>query len=335
MIVLKTKGIRSMRRIFLLCPGNSVTGGPEALHQLALALNEFGQDARVVYYPFDGEFDTPLPYQSYSPRIARYSEITSDDVVIVPETRTKFIKPLPTSKVVVWWLSIDHYYGYPLSTPSFLSRFNHFFRIIKGRKLSLGQMSTCLHISQSEYAVQHLLSKGLSSIKVTDYLNQVHTSSHSEFAIKKPKVLFNPKKGYIHTSKLISACPDIEFIRIENMTASEVHSLLNESMIYIDFGNHPGMDRLPREAALAGCAVITGRQGAANFTQDVSIPDAFKINEFDDSFESNFREVALNVLENFEQVTLEFDDYRKKIIHGKQLFEEEVSAFIAELDKSF
>lgn len=39
------------------------------------------------------------------------------------------------------------------------------------------------------------------------------------------------------------------------------------------------MDRLPREATLAGCVVITNREGAANFDEDVPLP--FKFAQFD------------------------------------------------------
>ncbi|KAL3809235.1 hypothetical protein ACHAXA_005283 [Cyclostephanos tholiformis] len=50
---------------------------------------------------------------------------------------------------------------------------------------------------------------------------------------------------------------------------------------YIDFGPHPGMDRLPREAALAGCIVITNREGAAAHDEDVPLPQEFKFRTFD------------------------------------------------------
>ena len=50
---------------------------------------------------------------------------------------------------------------------------------------------------------------------------------------------------------------------------------------YIDFGPHPGMDRLPREAALAGCVVITNCEGAANFQEDLPLPSEFKFGSFD------------------------------------------------------
>ena len=41
------------------------------------------------------------------------------------------------------------------------------------------------------------------------------------------------------------------------------------------------MDRLPREAALAGCVVLTNREGAANFNEDVPLPSEFKFKTFD------------------------------------------------------
>ena len=41
------------------------------------------------------------------------------------------------------------------------------------------------------------------------------------------------------------------------------------------------MDRLPREAALAGCVVITNREGAANFEEDLPLPYAYKFDQFD------------------------------------------------------
>jgi hypothetical protein len=40
------------------------------------------------------------------------------------------------------------------------------------------------------------------------------------------------------------------------------------------------MDRLPREAALAGCVVITNREGAAANDEDVPLPTRFKFHDF-------------------------------------------------------
>ena len=47
--------------------------------------------------------------------------------------------------------------------------------------------------------------------------------------------------------------------------------------VYIDFGHHPGQDRLPREAAACGCLVVTGTRGSAGFHADVPLPPALKL----------------------------------------------------------
>jgi len=55
---------------------------------------------------------------------------------------------------------------------------------------------------------------------------------------------------------------------IENMPADTVHETLLKSQIYIDFGHHPGKDRIPREAAMSGNIVFLHERGAAAFHLD-------------------------------------------------------------------
>ena len=61
------------------------------------------------------------------------------------------------------------------------------------------------------------------------------------------------------------------------LSPEQVQAMLKKAKVYIDFGGHPGMDRIPREAALAGCIVVTNREGSAAFRQDVPIPSQYKI----------------------------------------------------------
>ena len=51
-----------------------------------------------------------------------------------------------------------------------------------------------------------------------------------------------------------------------------------ESKVYIDFGNHLGKDRIPREVA-SGCCIITGKTGADKYKEDVYIGEKFKFDE--------------------------------------------------------
>jgi peroxiredoxin (alkyl hydroperoxide reductase subunit C) len=67
------------------------------------------------------------------------------------------------------------------------------------------------------------------------------------------------------------------------------------------------MDRLPREAALAGCVVITNSEGAAKYASDVPIPSKFKFKRFDvDKIHARLK-ACLNT---FEEQTALFEPYR-------------------------
>ena len=50
-------------------------------------------------------------------------------------------------------------------------------------------------------------------------------------------------------------------------------------MIYVEFGNNPGNDRLPREAACVGCIVLAKRAGGSAYFEDMPLDDRFKFNE--------------------------------------------------------
>jgi hypothetical protein len=97
-------------------------------------------------------------------------------------------------------------------------------------------------------------------------------------------VVYNPAKGIHYTNEIIRrAGQTLQIVPIGKgpngqvrMTGTEVTNLLHRAKVYIDFGPHPGMDRLPREAALAGCIVLTNRDGAAGYDVDVPLPNEFK-----------------------------------------------------------
>jgi len=154
-------------------------------------------------------------------------------------------------------------------------------------------------------------------------------------------VVYNPAKGMHYTDEIIRrACgkkakthPDgsvsgggITFSPIgkgeggrERMTGEEVVALLKRSKVYIDFGPHPGMDRLPREAALAGCVVITNREGAADYDEDVPLPNEFKIKSFDvDKIHTILKDCCNN---HGEHAKTKMKSYRKWILGQEKQME--------------
>ena len=107
------------------------------------------------------------------------------------------------------------------------------------------------------------------------------------------------------------------------MSTDEVKVLLSQSKVYIDFGNHPGKDRLPREAALLGCCIITGKRGAAKYDEDVSIPAKYKFDDVKKEIEK-IGNMIKECIDNYEINIKEFEDYRKKIANERKQFEKDV-----------
>ena len=109
------------------------------------------------------------------------------------------------------------------------------------------------------------------------------------------------------------------------MTPAEVKNLLLTSKVYIDFGNHPGKDRIPREAAVSGCVVITNKKGSANYFEDVTIDELYK---FEDVLSN--KEKFVNLIDD---VFLNFPDHSDKFEAYRKLLFNEESKFESDLDK--
>ena len=76
--------------------------------------------------------------------------------------------------------------------------------------------------------------------------------------------------------------------------------LMKKSMIYIDFGNHPGRDRIPREAVINGCIIITGRRGSSANDEDIPIDEKYKIDHKSENFHRIFENLCNDIFENYE-----------------------------------
>ncbi|MFQ1802256.1 hypothetical protein ACK36F_07500 [Aeromonas veronii] len=320
-----------MKRVIVCCPGNCVTGGPELIHQFIDALSTRGVDANVAYYPFNEEFNIPEPYKKYAINVIRLEDIQNDDLVVLPEVATKFVKKFPENNIFIWWLSVDNYFGYK-GVNLIKEKLRHYYDIVVGEKVSIARIKgiNVINLVQSQYAKDFLLKNGIASHSLTDYLNEEHLEQNVNFKGKEKIIAYNPKKGMKYTQKLISAFGDYKFIPIENMTAIEVRKLLQSSMIYMDFGRHPGKDRFPREAAMAGCCIITGREGSALNDIDVCVPRKYKIDAASESFINDFGGLVDKIFSNFEQCNNEFEEYRTIIVNERFEFNRQVDFFVSQ-----
>ena len=113
---------------------------------------------------------------------------------------------------------------------------------------------------------------------------------------------------------------------LSGLSPHEAAELLRSSTIYIDFGHHPGRDRIPREASSAGCAVLSTQLGAARFTEDMPLPDW--------SFFSDVDELRHKIAQihsgDLDAVALQ-RDYRQWVSKNREVFEEEVRLLLQEI----
>lgn len=321
--------------IYVLCPANNKTGGTELLHQLVDELNNLNKKAYIVYY-FEGKYDknnpTPVEFLKYNLKICKLNNIidNKDNVLIIPEVCLGKHKKFKKIKKAVWWLSVDNFKimsGYKnrlkrFGFKSFLKHIalNDFFTTKDLLKIDY-------HLYQSYFAKSFLNKQKIDSGKMfylSDYINDIYNSDYN-INEKENIIIYNPKKGFEFTKKIINYNKTLKWIPIQNMTNMEVQKLMKRAKIYVDFGNHPGKDRIPREAAMSGCCVFTNRKGSAGFSEDVPILDKYKFDDID----SNIEMIVKNLnecLDNYNSNINDFKDYRDFIKNEKNVFKNDVKS---------
>jgi hypothetical protein len=322
-----------MSKVVVLCPANVVTGGPELLHQFVHELRVSSIDASVLYYPY-GEHVTVDAYKKYNIKTIDFNAIQGDEVIILPEVATNLAYDFEANPTYIWWLSVDNYFkAYP---NNILGRIKFNLKKLLNKRLvpvPLKKMDNYKHLSQSEYGLLFLKRHGVrDALKLTDYLNEVHLNNVVDSEFKQNIVAYNPKKGVEFTKSLIHAHQSIRFVPIQNMTAEEVGELLNKSKVYIDFGEHPGKDRIPREAAMANCIIITGKRGSAANNIDVSINNEYKFNETPDDIQ-NIGKLIENIFEEYDEHSKRFVPYRGTIMSEKSEFALQTKDFIKKISQ--
>jgi hypothetical protein len=320
---------RGTKRFVVMCP-LATTGGPEALHQLVNALNYHGQRAHICYYPFSERSETPNEYKPYACDQTNFYD-DENTTFIVPETATEILRKISKGKKSIWWLSVDNYLRqlkknkHPILTRLLNRNSNS-----KNGPLLIREMTqdrSITHYAQSAYALNFLKKNFNTSLMVSDYIRDCHeTADHHLNSSRYNWILYNPQKGFKVTKALMKKLPKVTFIPIRGMSPEQVSMLFRISKLYIDFGNHPGRDRLPREAALGGCCVITNRNGAAAFDEDIPIAHSYK---FPDRVEPLiFSDMVESIFNDFELHSKNFESYRHAIREQKKTFFEEVHAAI-------
>lgn len=276
--------------IYVVCPAHVATGGTEALHAFVALINKIKNiNARIWYWNINGNNPRPEEFQTYH---CEYVTHNPDDMdaIIVPEIWAN--EALKYNCVrAIYWLGVDAYAGWtlPEERGSFLKDQN------------------IIHIAQSDYAwdflsklrVKHL-------IKCTDIVNIDYYADFPEEE-RNNTVLYNPAKATPFLRLLMDECSDIDFRPIANMTRKQVIDTMRHSKLYIDFGEFPGRERIPREAVLCGCCLITGKIGSAGYEGDFM--HAYKYDSKSGHIWA-IRHAIHYVLDHYEECRKDFDAFR-------------------------
>lgn len=273
-----------MKAIYILLPHNTRTGGPEALLQLSDALAERMPDVpnHVVCYTAAeiadlrtqshkkvdagselvfGERAIGIPeYAVYRTTLAHRIPRTREAVVVLPEVLADLVPVFRRNTVLLWWLSVDN--AFP----------------------ALGQVNmnhlrrpSVFHASQSNYAERFLTACGLTSLgPLSDYTPEGFNPSSAP-ATRERLIVLNASAKVVSDLDAVERhineqAPDAEVRRLAGLPRKEVAHLLGRASVYVDLASFPGKDRLPREAARLGCAVLLAEAGAGIGGADFPVP---------------------------------------------------------------
>src|ERR1700742_2747358 len=193
-----------MKKIFVVAPGDVVTGGPELLHQLVDTLNREAPRARILYAPFNRHFETPEPYRRYDAPLARLDDVAAGSLVILPEVYATLADHFPGATVLLWWLSVDSFNA-GLGRTAISRRIGRRVANIQMGKL---RRHVAMHLYQSDYAHCFLQSASLvPNAKLSDYLaaEYVQAIARPPRCQREDILAYNPAKGRRQTRTILRA----------------------------------------------------------------------------------------------------------------------------------
>ncbi|MCB0926165.1 MAG: hypothetical protein KDB50_16760 [Mycobacterium sp.] len=294
-------------RVFIVCPRHK-TGGTEQLHQLCDTLNRIGADASIVYHMANTKADHSVLYPEFGDvKVSARIEDASDSVIIFPEVArvSEFRQMFPQSTIALYWLSYTNA------------------ALLGMLKENVAVDSGAIHLFQSyyEYAmIRPFLSWQTWWFFVTDHIHDEYVDLDPDTFVehKQDVVCFNANKDRI-TGNICQKLA-IPAIGLKGMSRRQVNETLRRCKVYVDNGYHPGKDRMPREAAMHGCVVITNKSGSAAYWEDVPIEEKVTL-------EQDLYKLIPDVFANYRAYFDKQAHYREVIRSEKEAFRINVENF--------
>lgn len=331
------------KKIYAITSYYYQSGGTESTHQLINWLNNNGYDAYIYYYDNeDSSSSVPLKFAQYNVKIGRNIEDSKDNLLIVPETLTGYLYKYHHIQKSIWWLSLNYYlYGVPseharLTVEKYglpaVMKYPLYMLFRKNKEKIFdfddSEKDEILHFYNCEYVREYLEHNKVNPQMMFYLCGPIRDEYFKEgckcnIHDKKNNILYNPNKGYFFTKKIINRCKhkNYDFVPLKNMTPSQVIDTMKSAKLYIDFGDFPGPERIPREAVTMKCNIIVARVGSSVNSIDVPIPQKYKFERTNRNIEEICREIDRQINE-YEKNIHDFDVYRKKVLEQKKCLED-------------
>ncbi len=307
-------------KVFLVSVANFATGGTELLHQFARCLTDNGIESYMIYLNADGaRCPVPESFLKYRVKYVDGFVDSEDSVLVLTEMQVHMADVCKKGTVMYWWLSVDGYYLYSQVQERFARGGGEW------DVFGLKKQKNAVFFAQCRYIRDFLEQKmGIEgSYFLKDYINDeiMELALRYRDALERDNIcLYNPKKGGAEALQpVIGACrEDIRWIALTGFTPRQMALLMCKAKVYVDFGTHPGKDRIPREAAVCGCCVLTNRRGSAAYQEDVGIAEQYKIADAD-NVEAVLAKVY-DLMDNYRDRREEYAAYRAAIEGEKAEF---------------
>lgn len=335
------------KKIYVVAPYKYASGGPELAHQLVDYLRNKGREAYIVYIEPENNCEVvtqnPLvteQYKKYNISVSNNIEDDQNNVVVIPESFLICVPKFRKIQVCVWWMSVDNALAW---NRNFIESFKHTYTlhdklwIIRHIRLYTNNYSMkklrledhrLIHFYQATYIQQFLYAQNLDRIvRLSDYINPEIITNVDISKKKEDIILYNPSKGIHYTKKLMKLMFNYKFIPLKGFNHKQLNDIFDRAKVYIDFGPFPGKDRLPREAAIHNCCIITGKFGASKYFEDIPIDSKYKF----DLLHVNFKAIKNRIDEIFNN----YDECLKDFQYMRESIRNEQENFYREVDKIF
>lgn len=320
---------------YIVCPANYASGGPEDLHQMALALKERGKEVFMHYLNYNKEkFSSPVhkEYEHYGIPYREEIENSNKNIMIFPETFSIFIWEKKYSKIqkVIWWLSVSNFFtslkaweeNFKENPPKLKHRLLGRIKLPSFKNVKKAKVS---HLAHSHFSVDFLQKNNIPIIgKISGYMEGMFTTGENYTSQKKDIVTYNAVKNKDFLENIKKLTPDIHWLPMINMTLDEVANCMKSAKVYVDFGHHPGREKMPREACLLDCCLIIGKEGSAAYKEDIPIKDEYHFEKTEQNIPLIIEKIR-DCLAHYDIKIKDFGSYKSELLEERKVFYEKIN----------